>query len=332
MLHYFVKAGIILFYFLIFPMLAGMAFHKCCKRKQMFIGDCYIHGYLLMFVLGFLVFEPAIKLGMYFMHAVWLWLGVSIGVGAGFFVYLGGDILRTLQEWQKEIKTRTKGMTAVYLIFVLLCIFSVLVVVPEYNDNTAETILITQATNTMYKYNPYNSELYGGVPEGAPIVMFYAAVCRMTGMTIRKFVHNVLPVFLLPLFLAVYRRISRQLFHHREKDQAIFLFLVMVFYAASMYTVRLEDFGVFQNIWAPMALLYQVLLPYGISVCVSVMNRYMKQDMKKKWHYREAMEPVLLAVASQFVYHTGASMQIVIMIAAAVIICVRRIWRKCREL
>lgn len=332
MLHYFVKAGIILFYFLIFPMLAGMAFHKCCKRKQMFIGDCYIHGYLWMFVLGFLVFEPAIKLGMYFMHAVWLWLGVSIGVGAGFFVYLGGDIFRMLQEWQKEIKTRTKGMTAVYLIFVLLCVFSVLIVVPEYNDNTAETILITQATNTMYKYNPYNSELYGGVPEGAPIVMFYAAVCRMTGMTIRNFVHYILPIFLLPLFFAVYHKIGRQLFFREEKKQALFLTFVLVFFAASIYTVRNAEFGVFQNIWEPETLLYQVLLPYGVSVCVPVMNHCTnRKKMEKDFLYRELPEVILLVCASQFVYHTGASMQIVIIITAAVIVCARRIGRKCRE-
>ena len=180
MLHYFVKAGIILFYFLIFPMLAGMAFQEFCKKKQVFIGDCYIYGYLLLFVLGFLVFEPAIKLGMYFMHAVWLWLGVSIGVGAGFVMYLGGRGFHILAECAKEIRTWKWQMFLVLALFLALSVCSILFVIPEYSDNTPETILITQATNTMYKYNPYNSELYGGVPNGAPIVMFYAAVCQMT--------------------------------------------------------------------------------------------------------------------------------------------------------
>lgn len=332
MLHYFVKAGIILFYFLIFPMLAGMAFQEFCKKKQVFIGDCYIYGYLLLFVLGFLVFEPAIKLGMYFMHAVWLWLGVSIGVGAGFVMYLGGRGFHILAECAKEIRTWKWQMFLVLALFLALSVCSILFVIPEYSDNTPETILITQATNTMYKYNPYNSELYGGVPNGAPIVMFYAAVCQMTGMTIRNFVHYVLPIFLLPLFFSVYHKISRQLFFHEEKKQALFLTFVLVFYAASMYTVRNAEFGVFQNIWEPGTFLYQVLLPYGVSVCVPVMNHCTnRKKMEKNFLYRKLPEVILLVCASQFVYHTGASMQIVIIITAAVIVCARRIGRKCRE-
>ena len=80
MLHYFVKAGIILFYFLIFPMLAGMAFQEFCKKKQVSFGECYIRGWLLMSLLGLAVFLPAIRFGMYFTYTVFVWIGVSAGI------------------------------------------------------------------------------------------------------------------------------------------------------------------------------------------------------------------------------------------------------------
>ena len=332
MLHYFVKAGIILFYFLIFPMLAGMAFQEFCKKKQVSFGECYIRGWLLMSLLGLAVFLPAIRFGMYFTYTVFVWIGVSAAAVAGFVIYLGGRGFHILAECAKEIRTWKWQMFLVLALFLALSVCSILFVIPEYSDNTPETILITQATNTMYKYNPYNSELYGGVPNGAPMVMFYAAVCQMTGMTIRNFVHYVLPIFLLPLFFSVYHKISRQLFFHEEKKQALFLTFVLVFYAASMYTVRNAEFGVFQNIWEPETVLYQVLLPYGVSVCVPVMNHCTnRKKMEKDFLYRELPEVILPVCASQFVYHTGASMQIVIIITAAVIVCARRIGRKCRE-
>lgn len=332
MLQYFVKAGIIIFYFMVFPMLAGMAFQEFCKKKQVSFEECYINGWLLMSVLGLAVFLPAIRFGMHFTHTVFIWIGVSIAAAAGFVIYLGKQGLHILAECVKEVRTWKWQIVLVLVLFFVLCVCSILFIIPEYSDNTPETILITQATNTMYKYNPYNSELYGGVPQGAPIVMFYAAVCQMTGITIPCFVHYVLPVFLLPLFFIVYHKMSRQLFFREEKKQALFLVFVLLFYAASMYTVRNADFGVFQNIWVPETLLYQVLLPYGISVCLPIMNHCTNtKKIERDFLYQELPEMFLLVCASQFVYHTGASMQIVIIITAAVIVCARRIRRKCRE-
>ncbi len=85
--------------------------------------------------------------------------------------------------------------------------------------------------------------------QAAPVAAYYAVYVRMSNLHPAKFVRILLPVFLLPFYMAVYAAWAEYLFKHDTKKKWCFQIVVWLLYAVSLIADWFVAFGLYQNCW-----------------------------------------------------------------------------------
>lgn len=326
----------IFYFFILIPVMCGITWSKFQKRKQKSLSYIYIYGYLLYFSVFYLYARIMLIIGVSFgtLAKGWLVTGSILFLVAFFFGFR--DIPDVIKENFTYVKKCSKETIGVTLVFAAVCLFSILFVIPSEEDATPETLMVTMATDTVYLHDPYTDIVQEEAISGqakAPIEMLYASVCKYTGMTPAKFVHAVLPVPFFVLFYFVYYKLAKRLFQKREQEMNLFFLLVIVCYSGSIYAKRIGVFGVFQNIWMPQTLLFNVMMPFAFYECVNLMNFLMTEDARKqkKSIRRYIIKFVLLFLSASLLHESGGFFVIFLLTTSLVIVLIRRLYKKCQK-
>lgn len=325
------------FYFLILiPVMCGIAWSKLQKRKQKSLSYIYIYGYLLYFSVFYLYARIMLRIGVSFgaLAKGWFVTGSILFLIAFFFGF--HDIPGVIKENFAYVKKCGKETIIVTILFIAISVFSIIFVVPSEEDATPETLMVTMATDTVYLHDPYTDIVYEepiSEQAKAPIEMFYASICKYTGMTPVKFVHAVLPVTFLALFYFVYHKLAERLFQKNEKEMELFFLFVIFCYSGSIYAKRMGAFGVFQNIWMPQALLLNVVMPFVFYECVNFMNFLMTEDVgkQKKSIKRYILKFVLLFLSASLLHESGGFFVIFLLTISLLTVLIRRLYKKCQK-
>lgn len=335
MLHHLLQILIITYQLVCLPCLFGLAWSRIRKKNIKSFSYIYVYGYLCYFVLFFLYSRVPVYGKWSFTRTAKYWFFVSIIIGVAAAVYVAKQISPAIKHNFRFLRNTKRNVKLIGALFAVLAAFSILFVVPSYEDDTTEVIMASLTTDTMCRRDPYlgttsvPDEIYYSAMR-APLQILYAVICRYTGMRPAKFVHFVLPFFLLIFFFMVYYQIARKLFYKETQKQCTFLFLVFLFYASSMYSERLGIFGVFQNIWMPKTLLFNCVLPFEALLCLSMMNHFMAE--KAKWTEMSdyIWDFILIVLAAQTICYNGLHYAVLMLLCGIAIVFIRRIYRKCR--
>ena len=327
---------IILFFFFLLPFFCGTAWNKGRKRRTKSLSYIFIYGYVVTFAVFFIYARLMIACGSSFLHLAHGFVAVALLLFVPVFFYTVCEVPQVIRENMEFLKNTT-GSTKLMMGFVaVLCIASILFVIPSKEDATPETIVTTLATDTVFLHDPYTdnvTETPDGEDANAPLVMLYASVCHYTGMSASKFVHAVLPVPFFLCYFFVYLRIGKQLFHNREDLSTMFVFLVTLFFTCCIYSERAGVMGVFQNIWMPQTLLFQVFLPFVFSETVHGMDELMSDniDLKSVQMKYLMCDFIILVLACQLIHYIGGFLAMLLLFCGVAIVLIRRIYKKCRE-
>lgn len=326
----------ILYFFVLIPVMCGIAWEKFQERKKKSLSYIYVYGYLLYFSVFYVYARLAIQIGVSFTNLAKGWFVTGSILFLVTLVFGFREIPKVIKDQLAFLKTCKKDIILVTVLFAVIALFSVLFVIPSPEDATPETLMVTMATDTVYLQDPYTGVVHETPIEEyakAPITMLYASVCKYTGLTPAKFVHGVLPIPFFLLFYFVYQRIARQLFGKKEKSISLFFLIVIFCYSGSIYAKRIGAFGVFQNIWMPETLLLNVLMPFVFYECVNLMNYLMKVDAftQKKTLWRYACKFLLLFLSGSLLHYSGGFFVLLLLTVSLVIVGIRRVYRKCRQ-
>ena len=326
----------ILYFFVLIPVMCGIAWDKCQERKKKSLSYIYVYGYLLYFSVFYVYARLAIQIGVSFTNLAKGWFVTGSILFLVTLVFGFHEIPKVIKDQLAFLKRCKKDIILVTVLFAVIALFSVLFVIPSPEDATPETLMVTMATDTVYLQDPYTGVVHETPIEKyakAPITMLYASVCKYTGLTPAKFVHGVLPIPFFLLFYFVYQRIARQLFGKKEKSISLFFLIVIFCYSGSIYAKRIGAFGVFQNIWMPETLLLNVLMPFVFYECVNLMNYLMKVDAftQKKTLWCYACKFLLLFLSGSLLHYSGGFFVLLLLTVSLVIVGIRRVYRKCRQ-
>lgn len=326
----------ILYFFVIIPVMCGIAWDKFQGKKEKSLSYIYIYGYLFYFSVFYIYARIAISLGVSFQALEKGWFVVASILFLTVFFFAFREIPKVIKENFLYVKKCSKETITVTVLFAALAVFSICFVIPSEEDATPETLMVTLATDTVYLHDPYTDLLYEKPIDAnakAPIEMLYASVCKYTGLTPAKFVHGVLPVPFFLLFYFVYARIARQLFGKNEKSMNLFFLIVIFCYSGSIYAKRMGAFGIFQNIWMPETLLFHIWMPFVFLECVNLMDFLIKEDAmkQKEAKKRYVFKFILLFLSASLLLESGGFFVLFLLSISLVVVLIRRVYKKCRQ-
>lgn len=141
----------------------------------------------------------------------------------------------------------------------------------EY-DMTLETVRTFLEEDLLFGSNPLTGMPYGsGMPSRLKILClpsFYAALCRLTGVSPEALVWHLVSVATLAFAYLAYRSLGRALFPESVRAQRLFLLIVglLFFVGDSMY--GLEGFGLLHGGFQGVTIRNAVLMPYLFGLCL----------------------------------------------------------------
>jgi hypothetical protein len=310
---------VVLYEFGILPFLLGMLW--CQKDKKMGFHSIYVHGYMTMFALFFVIAVPFIHQGRSLSELAGAWRVAAIlaPVGMAAKILFNPKIFKSecmyLLGTYKEAKEYLWGMVCVMAI---LLVFSVTMVIPSAEDDVPEIVGISIATDTMYVYQPYSQIMYANNLEKArsPIEMLYAVGAVHSDMNSMVMIHLLLPIFLIVLYFAVGWRISGYFFPGRLFERKIFALFWAIFPSVACVSVRNISIGILQNSWNGTTLLTCCVLPLMMVESFSCIDIIME---KKRLNWYNFVWIIIIMISAQLLLDRGLYLSAIILAMCVVV-------------
>ena len=137
----------------------------------------------------------------------------------------------------------------------------------------------------------------------APVAAYYAVYVRMSNLHPAKFVRILLPVFLLPFYMAVYAAWAEYLFERDTKKKWCFQIVVWLLYAVSLITDWSVAFGLYQNCWNGETLFFLGELP--LTVLLVLGEKKQLREIEAFGQPYVILYYVVSAAAGQLLYEKG---------------------------
>ncbi len=313
---------LIVFYeFGVLPFLLGLLW----RRKKHAMGFCsiYVHGYMTMFTLFFMLAVPMILLERSLTELAAVWAAVSAAAPVLLLALVlaqRGSYAQELRFLTGNFKMAVGRLRGMICLVALLVAFSVVWVVPSVEDDVPEIVGISVSTDTMYVYQPYTQIPYADNSEKvfSPIEMLYAAVAKLSGMNATVMIHMFVPSFLILLYVSVGWMASGYFFHSKLKERSLFAMLWMLTGTAAVCSVRALSIGILQNSWNGLTLLAECILPAAIIEGFAFHDKIMEQEKPK---LPEILFLLVTLISAQLAAGKGAFLA-----AVVIVVCVGTAW------
>lgn len=294
--------AIILYFFLIFPLLLGSIWIK--KGQEMGFADLYLYGYMTMFAVfeipGFFMVHRGSRLSS--LGLLWGAAVVAISIGMlGFILLRRKALFPKYKSAAYSARTAQRRLRWMLGVLAFLAVFSITMVQSSPEDAAAEIVGISLNTNTMYLFAPYTQLAYPNklLIEISPLEMLYAVGAYLSKMDGRVLVHLLLPCFLIPLYYTVGWRLSGYFFRENLWNRGMFTTFWGVFATIGMASVRDLSVGVFQNSWNGSTLFFSCAIPLLFAEAMDLWNHIF---IEKKISIYLLARLVTILLASQLFY------------------------------
>ncbi len=303
----------IFYEFGILPFLLGMLW--CRKKQVMGFHSIYVHGYMTMFSIFYLLAVPYIVIGKSLSELVRAWTIVLVAVPVVWLVQICAHrqtYIGQLHYLICNIKIAMEKLRGMMCLLAVLIVFSTVWVIPSVEDDVPEIVGISIYTDTMYVYQPYTQILYADNLKKAlsPIEMLYAASAKIANMDSTVMIHMCVPIFLIPLYGAVGWMVSEYFFKDRLRNRSLFEMLWMITGTAAVCSVRALSIGILMNSWNGLTLISECILPIalieGFALYDGIVNR-------KKIDHQKFLFIVMIMIAAQLTVEKGMFLTLAIM-------------------
>ncbi len=342
--------------FLFTPLFLGYVWQIISLRRIKRLSEKYITGYITLFVCFEITVVPMLIENQTIAEIAVVWfprlhviclvaviLAVAVvpfGVVADVKEMLGqkGDTAQTHSMEKLHDATGLRKTWQSTLLRILICgavmLFSLFFTVPSEGDATEATIYTNMATDTLYEYQPYSGDPYGGMSldkQDAPWELFFQVVVEKTGLSVNMVVEMVGGFFLLLLFFATMYELGNAAFAKARtkqvEEQATLsvasdmrisyadktLYLAILLYLTLTFLDRAASVHVFRNIWNYTTLLTNVMVPIQLIFVL----RWVKENRIIYF-----LLLLLSAGAAQLLYHYGFMFTLLVEVVPAVIVWV----------
>lgn len=181
------------------------------------------------------------------------------------------------------------------------------------DEHTVEQVMTMYMTDSLYEYDAmtgksrdammdYEKEMLDA-QQAAPVAAYYAVYVRMSNLHPAKFVRILLPVFLLPFYMAVYAAWAEYLFKHDTKKKWCFQIVVWLLYAVSLIADWSVAFGLYQNCWNGETLFFLGELP--LTVLLALGEKKQLREIEAFGQPYVILYYVVSAAAGQLLYEKG---------------------------
>lgn len=214
------KALVLCFFLL--PVLWGMGYGTGGKKRKS-ASWFYIQGVVLLIFVECVIFHVGWHMGWTFKVQEMLLCTVS-GAYSVWSVWKLRNNYRAIQRYDD------KWYTVAGIGIVVLCLLVVqmqgylYIAAADQNDVTVEAVN-TILTNPMYYLiDPYTgtaAEITGCEYTYSPLLLFYASLCKITGMSAANLVHVIIPFWLLCVSSAAWYQFGLTIWNNRIKAMAL---------------------------------------------------------------------------------------------------------------
>ncbi|HKM34577.1 MAG TPA: DUF6077 domain-containing protein [Lachnospiraceae bacterium] len=242
-----VQILIFIFLTLILPVLVGAGSSAFLEKQRKNIVFMWMAGYLLLFGVFQLIAVPFILLKFLFTSLVWVYLAISLIMGAA----------GTLIWWYRKRKYPVFSQVRVkmdrsekilWIIFgVILLIQLILAVFLAFGDgDDAYYVAVSTTTDsfdTMYRFSPYSgsSTSFDIRHSLAPFPIYIAFLSKVSGLHAGAVSHVGIQLILIPLTYCIYGLIGSRVWKGKRKYLAVFLIfaeLLILWGNYSLYTAE----------------------------------------------------------------------------------------------
>ncbi|MCR5272297.1 MAG: hypothetical protein K6E13_04860 [Lachnospiraceae bacterium] len=255
---------ILIFLLVIVPLLTGL-FLNSLKNDEKTLGRTYINGWISIFAVLEVVSLPAI-----YFEASLTTLTIIAGVVLAIIIVAG-----TLKEKDSLLKYVTGTFDILKNVNIMWLLAGVLIAIQmgtyflkmTSDDDDAfylATATTANATNTLFKYNPYTGDMYDSFPARyvlSPFSLLYSMLGKISGVHIAVIAHTLIPVFFVAFAYIVYFYIAKRLFKDDMNKIGFFLFFIALIFEFSGISTRTTGVFFLTRIWQGKALLASILIP-----------------------------------------------------------------------
>ena len=316
---------ILLYEYGIFPALLGVLWIGIGEKAS--FTKIYLRGYVTMLTLFWLVAVPMVRMGRSLTELTKLWNLISVAVIPIVIVVAvikKRKIARIVKDLWANAKFSKEKLGILMAVCVVATLFSMVIVLPSKEDDTAEHVAIAVDTDEMYRYAVYTKTPYTVIPEdkaASPIDMLYAVSVVNTGMSTASVLHVFLPLFLLPFFYAVSWQMGRYLFGSELQKCSMFVVMIIIFSSAACYTKGFLAVGALQNIWNATTLLASCGIPAVIIQSFELLDA---AESHRKMRKKEIVFLLMLIVTAELMLAKGALLAVLIIASGAGIYIIRK--------
>lgn len=303
------KTVILAFTWLVLPIMVGCLFGLLPQREYRKRRSAYLMGSLTIWALFYGLVRIALD-GKWSLTKLTRVFGVLLIVLT--ILSLGVIIYR----WHlRDLIRRTNRTNLVITVLAAVLILAVAggFAANRTEEHTVEQVMTMYMTDSLYEYDAMTGKSRADMMDFeketldaqkvAPVAAYYAVYVRMSTLHPAKFVRILLPVFLLPFYMAVYAAWAEYLFERDTKKKWCFQIVVWLLYAVSLITDWSVAFGLYQNCWNGETLFFLGELP--LTVLLALGEKKQLREIEAFGQPYVILYYVVSAAAGQLLYEKG---------------------------
>lgn len=318
------QAVIVIWLLCVVPFAMGLLLENISDKKSISVPQTFTFGYIGMFALFFIECVSAIYMNRE-LHILMQWWEIStivICILSIPFFYLWIRNGKRITDSQNIEKTGC----IMCMIVLTVMIISVFFAFPDTTGDIVEHVMRAVSTDTLYQYDPYSGEIMSDIPlqlKYAPWDMFFAVICKMTGIQSAILIKTIIPIFYIPVIYMGYMLWTQYLFPKRKKMQLYFFIAMSLINGMPLLMDRGYGIRVISGAFQRDTMLYSFVLPMTIWLAILYL------DEKKKLN-QIFFVWIGCALAAELVYYKGIYFIVLIVGITLCISLIRRIkqWRK----
>lgn len=264
---------LILICLIIIPVLLGLfavPMFSDGNRKGTMLSACYSFGLIFMLGTFQLAAVPLVALKSSFHVLFYSWVAIVI------LLCILSVILNrkyVIKAFSSKNNYKPDSLTVcIFVAFLAVVIFETWLLAFHMHTDTDDVRFISEAleayeNDTMLMYHPITGSFLGGAMGemtkelSSPYPFFIAAVSKFINITPAATAHVIFPLFLIPAFYMTMCLIGRFFFGTREKEVAVFLFLLSIIILFSFESVYALGYTLLTIIWQGRSVLATIVLP-----------------------------------------------------------------------
>lgn len=307
------------------PLFCGLMLGRISGKMFNRIEETMVYGYMAMFTLFLPLAAVSVKMSasLTFLGRIWIMLAFAVSVLS--LLLNHRELVSECRGWWERYLNGSRFYRMIPVMVLLLTIGALFFIMPDSSGEIIENVTWAVHTDTLYQYDPGTGSIREAIPNAlvfSPLDLYYAVLCKFTGVHPMILVQAVLPIMLIPLYYMEYALWGAFLFAEDNGKEAVFLGMTTLVFLYPLFVERGSGLRIFAGAWQRETLICSLIIPAAIMLFL----QYAKQRIGK---WQMLLLLLCIAGAAELVFYKGVYFIGLIAIAFIAMEFFGR-WQKCR--